>query len=172
MCPIIITLSLVVCATHEEELVGNMIKSGSLGCMTTKKFKILKGWRKESSRVQILDLRQILAVHVRTEGSQIQEKITVTQWAWFVSIHKMSYVTRQGSRMLKHVTVLALIHSGQDVKLHFLLARFLKLQHLNKIVFSLCLSCQNCLGLLSKKKKKKKRERRKEKNSPFLLSPK
>lgn len=100
----------------KEELVGDMIKAGSLGCSDHKivEFKILRGWRKESSRVQILDLRQIMAVHMRTEGSQIQEKITVTQWAWFVSKHKVSHPAMQWSWMLENVIILALIHPGQN----------------------------------------------------------
>jgi len=66
---------------NKEELVGDVTKSDSLGCRDHEivELKILRGWRKESSRVQLLDLRQIMDVYVRMRGSQIQEKIPVTQ---------------------------------------------------------------------------------------------
>lgn len=69
----------------KEELVGDMTMSGSLGCSNHEivEFKILTGWMDGwmdgSSRVQILDLRQIMGVHTSTGGSQIQETITETQ---------------------------------------------------------------------------------------------
>ncbi|KAJ7404059.1 hypothetical protein BTVI_73961 [Pitangus sulphuratus] len=64
-----------------EELLGDMIKSNSPGSSDHKtlELKILREWRKESRRVQILVLKQIMAVHIRTEESQTQEKITVTK---------------------------------------------------------------------------------------------
>lgn len=66
---------------NKKELVGDMTVSGGLGCSNHEivEFKVLKGWRKESSRSQTLDLKQIIVVHVRDRGSQMQEKITLTQ---------------------------------------------------------------------------------------------